>query len=181
MPAVRTSKVKPAQVSRPRKERSIGELYEKSNGDSESDEATLEPKVEALRLAKAWSEIVELLDRETIFPLSSGSLQAAYCRAFYHFAEPSAATISRAETTSATLLKTKADSVDALLCAGKIAQGKGQSKEVADRALEAYKASGYKDDDALELLKSGHSGGAGARGASGAQGSTDSNVRVLHF
>jgi hypothetical protein len=150
------------------------------NGDTKTDEAALEPKVGALRLAKAWPEIIELLDAEAAFPLSSASLQGAYCRAFFHAKDPSSTTISNAKTTSADLLKAKAESVDGSLCAGRIAQLEGDSKGVADRALEAYKASGYKDDDALDLLKSGHMNGAGA-GAGGANGhgvAADSKVRA---
>jgi hypothetical protein len=142
------------------------------------DEASLELKVAALRTAKLWPEIINLLDAEQVFPLSSASLQGAYCRAFFHSKDPSSTSISNAKTTSEGLLKTTAESVDALLCAGKIAQMAGEYKSVADRALEAYKASGYKDNDALALLKTGQSSGSGAHGGPGLHVANDSKVRT---
>lgn len=164
MPAVRTkSTSSTTEAKKPASKRSVRKPVVDGDGDSKNkdkeSERDLEAKIGALRTAKAWTDIITLIDDNLTLPLSSTSLQGAYCRAFFHSTGPSATTISNAKAISADVLKGKADSLDGLLCAGKLAQLEGDTKGVSDKALEAYKASGYKDEDALNLLKSGQTQG----------------------
>ncbi|RSH80744.1 hypothetical protein EHS25_007080 [Saitozyma podzolica] len=117
----------------------------------DDDPASLLIKATALRTASAWSELLSLLDQHV--PALHLPLKALYCRAFYHLAETTPKQLASAEGFATELLTSDPVQIDALLCKGRIASSKGEARSAADTALEAFKASGYKDEDALALLQ----------------------------
>jgi hypothetical protein len=117
----------------------------------DDDPASLLIKATALRTASAWSQLLSLLDQHV--PALHLPLKALYCRAFFHLAETTPKQLASAEGFATELLMSDPAQIDALLCKGRIASSKGEARSAADTALEAFKASGYKDEDALALLQ----------------------------
>jgi hypothetical protein len=117
-----------------------------NDGDHE-----LETQVVTLRGEAAWEALVGLLDGHD--KIEKDALKASYCRALYHIDSPSRLSAERGEQYSDELLAANVGHIDALLCRGALARLHGDGSLASDCALAAFKASGYKDGDALELLQ----------------------------
>ena len=121
----------------------------------------LDTKAQVLRDLSAWPELLALLEGAA---KPSTKLQKHFCRALSHVAAPTEAQIAKGEKYAAGLVALDKDDIDALLCLAALAP----PAEKADKALAAYKASGFKENDALELLQGAQKGGqAGQAGHGG--------------
>jgi hypothetical protein len=152
MPAARTKSAKIRVIKKP--VAAVAAARQRAQGfkaNADDDPASLLIKATALRNASAWSELLSLLEQHV--PVLHLPLKALYCRAFYHLAEVSPKQLVSAEGFAAELLAHDPAQIDALLCKGRVASSKGEAQTAADTALEAFKASGYKDEDALALLQ----------------------------
>lgn len=147
MPAVRstktTPKAKPASSKKAPRSKSAAQIFPAGEWQT-------------LFEAKQYDKAIDLIIKHPLDPATATTEQLTqFCRAFYHVDKTKVKKpwITLAEKISQHLLAENPAQVEALLCQAILAALKEDFDSACDKALEAMKASQYKDQDSLNLMQ----------------------------